>query len=76
MAWWAVVTSFLAKVFSALLGRWVVRNDAKKDAKLEMALEVNHADRKRANEIRDRVDAVRVNRELRSDPTDKRGYRD
>ena len=76
MTWWAIIGSFLSKVFSALIGRWLIRRGAKKEAKVEVALEVNNADRKRANEIRDRVDTGRVNHELHSDPTDKRGYRD
>lgn len=77
MSWWAVVGSFFAKAISALVTRWLVRRDAKKEANLEMALGISYEDRKRANEIRDRVDTLKSSPELHNNPsTDKRGYRD
>lgn len=78
MSLWAVIGSFFAKAFSALVTRWLVRRDAKKEANLEMALETKDADRKRANEIRDSVDAHKSAPKLHNDSpsTDNRGYRD
>jgi hypothetical protein len=74
---WAIVASFFGRIFAALIGRWLVRQDAKKDAQVEMAAEVAEHDRKRANEIRDRVDAARLGGGMRSTkPEDARGYRD
>lgn len=73
---WAVVATFFARVFAALVGRWLVRQDAQQDAQTEMAAEIAHADRKRANEIRDRVDSARLGGGLHSKPNDTRGYRD
>jgi hypothetical protein len=66
-----------AKALSALITRWLVRRDAKREADLEKALEVSNEDRKRANEIRDRVDALRADPKLHDNKTtDNRGYRD
>ena len=74
---WGLVASFFGRIFAALIGRWLVRQDAKQDAQVEMAAEIADADRKRANEIRDRVDAGRLVGGLHSDkPNDNRGYRD
>jgi len=77
MTWWAILGSFLSKVFFALFNRWAVRRDAMKEATLEMTLEISNEDRKRANEIRDRVDALRADPKLHDNTTtDNRGYRD
>ena len=73
---WTLVATFFARVFAALVGRWLVRQDAKQDAQTEMAAEIAHADRKRANEIRDRVDSARLGGGLHPKPNDTRGYRD
>lgn len=74
---WTLVATFFARVFAALVGRWLVRQDAKQDAQTEMAAEIAEHDRKRANEIRDRVDSARLGGGLRSTkPDDQRGYRD
>jgi hypothetical protein len=73
---WAVVASFFGRIFAALIGRWLVRQDAKQDAQVEMAAEIADADRKRANEIRDRVDAARLGGGMHPKPNDQRGYRD
>jgi len=73
---WAIVASFFGRIAAALLGRWLVRADAKNDANVEMAAEIAHADRKRANEIRDRVDNARLGGGLHTKPADTRGYRD
>jgi hypothetical protein len=76
MNWWAVIGSFFAKALSALITRWLVRRDAKREADLEKALEVSNEDRKRANEIRDRIDAFKPASKLHNNTTDSRGYRD
>lgn len=77
MAVWTALAAFIGKFFSALVARWLVRKDAAQDAQVEMAAEIADADRKRANEIRDRVDAGRLGGGLHSDrPDDNRGYRD
>ena len=74
---WALIASFFGRIFAALIGRWLVRQDAERDAQVEMAAEIADADRKRANEIRDRVDAGRLGGGLHSNnPDDNRGYRD
>jgi len=74
---WGLVASFFGRIFAALIGRWLVRQDAERDAQVEMAAEIADADRKRANEIRDRVDAGRLGGGLHSNkPDDNRGYRD
>ncbi len=73
---WALIASFFGRIFAALIGRWLVRQDAKQDAQVEMAAEIADADRKRANEIRDRVDAGRLGGGLHTDKPDNRGYRD
>jgi hypothetical protein len=72
---WAIVASFFGRIFAALIGRWLVRQDAKKDAQVEMAAEVAEHDRKRANEIRSRVDNARLGGGLHPKPNDTRGYR-
>lgn len=72
---WTILATFFGRVFAALTSIWLVRQDAKKDAKTELALEVSKNDRKEANQIRDRVDAVKHNG-VRSKPNDNRGYRD
>jgi len=72
---WTIVASFFGRIFAALVGRWLVRHDAKKDAETEMAAEIAHADRKRANAIRDRVDSARLGGGLHPKPNDTRGYR-
>lgn len=73
---WALIASFFGRIFAALIGRWLVRQDAKQDAQVEMSAEIADADRKRANEIRDRVDAGRLGGRLHTDKPDNRGYRD
>ena len=72
---WTIVASFFGRIFAALVGRWLVRHDAKKDAETEMAAEIAHADRKRANAIRDRVDSARLGGGLGPKEGDNRGYR-
>ena len=73
---WALVASFFGRIFAALVGHWLVRQDAKKDAQTEMAAEVAEHDRKRANEIRDRIDGARLGGGMHPKPADTRGYRD
>lgn len=73
---WALVASFFGRIFAALVGRWLVRQDAKQDAQTEMAAEIAEHDRAKANAIRDRVDAARLGGGLRSRAEDRRGYRD
>lgn len=73
---WALVASFLGRIFAALVGRWLVRQDAKQDAQTEMAAEIAEHDRAKANAIRDRVDAARLGGGLQPKPNDTRGYRD
>lgn len=72
---WALVASLFGRIFAALVGRWLVRQDAKEDAQTEMVLEVERHDRKRANEIRAKVDAARIGGGLHNKPDDQRGYR-
>jgi hypothetical protein len=69
---WTLVASFFGKIFSALIGRWLVRREAKK----EVAAEIKQEDRKKANEIRDRVDNAKSTGRVRPKPDDSRGYRD
>ena len=69
---WTAVAAFFGKIFSALIGRWLVRKGAEKEVKAE----IKEEDRKKANEIRDRVDNARAAGELRPKPNDSRGYRD
>lgn len=69
---WTLVVSFFGKIFSALIGRWLVRREAKK----EVAAEIKQEDRKKANEIRDRVDDAKSSGRVRPKPDDNRGYRD
>lgn len=45
-------------------------------AEVEQAAEIAEHDRKRANEIRDRVDSARLGGGLHPKPNDTRGYRD
>lgn len=71
---WAVLLGLLGRVFSFF--RWMVRRDAAQDAQQEMGAEIAAADRKRANEIRDRIDSARLGGGLQSKPEDTRGYRD
>jgi hypothetical protein len=73
---WAVLATILGRIIAALTGRWLVRRDATQDAQAEMSAEIADADRKRANEIRDRVDGARLGGGLQPDPSDTRGYRD
>lgn len=73
---WTLIASFFGKIFSSLIGRWLVRRDAMKEAKLEMSAEVKQEDRKKANEIRDRVDNAKSTGRVRPKPDDSRGYRD
>lgn len=73
---WALVASFFGRIFAALVGRWLVRQDAKQDAQTEMAAEIAEHDRAKANAIRDRVDAARLGGGLQPKPNDARGYRD
>jgi hypothetical protein len=72
---WAIVASFFGRIFAALIGRWLVRQDAKQDAQVEMAAEIAEHDRERANKIRDRVDAARLGGGMHPKPDDQRGYR-
>lgn len=74
---WALIIKGLKAFFGPFLSIWAARLDAKKDAETEMAAEIAHADRAKANQIRDTVDAARVGGGLRSTkPDDQRGYRD
>lgn len=73
---WTIVASFFGRIIAALAGRWLVRRDAKQDAQTEMAAEIAHADRAKANAIRDRVDNARLGGGLHPKPDDARGYRD
>lgn len=72
---WTLVVSFFGRIFAALVGRWLVRQDAKRDAQNEMAAEIAHEDRKKANAIRARVDGARLGGGLHPKPNDTRGYR-
>ena len=72
---WAIVASFFGRIFAALIGRWLVRQDAKQDAQVEMAAEIAEHDRERANKIRDRVDAAQLGGGMHPKPNDQRGYR-
>jgi hypothetical protein len=69
---WTLVASFFGKIFSALIGRWLVRREAKK----EIVAEIKQEDRKKANEIRDRVDNAKSTGGVRPKSDDSRGYRD
>lgn len=72
---WTLVVSFFGRIFAALVGRWLVRQDAKRDAQNEMAAEVAEHDRKRANEIREKIDSARLGGGLGPKKSDNRGYR-
>ena len=77
MNWLSAILAFLGGVARWWAERQFHRRDAAEDAQVEMAAEIADADRKRANEIRDRVDAGRLGGGLHSDrPDDNRGYRD
>jgi hypothetical protein len=56
---------------TAFFGRWLVRREGAKEA----AAEAREVDRAKADEIRDRVDAVR-REPVSVHPDDARGYRD
>ena len=73
---WGAIASFLGGIIVALVDKWLARQDAKRDAQAEMASEIAHADRKKANEIRDRIDGARLGGGMHPDANDTRGYRD
>lgn len=73
---WGAIASLFGGFLAALVDRWLARQDAKKDAQAEMASEIAHADRSKANEIRDRIDGARLGGGMHPKPADTRGYRD
>ncbi len=73
---WAAIIGVLGRILAVILGRWITRGDAGKDAADKVVAEVEREDRRKANEIRDRVDGARLGGGLQSKPTDTRGYRD
>lgn len=73
---WGAIVGFFGRIFGALIGRWITRDDATKDAVVKVGAEVAKEDRRKANEIRDTVDRARLGGGLHSKPDDPRGYRD
>lgn len=70
MIWGAILRAF-GWLAATLLGRWLV----KREGAAKAVAQVKEADRAKADDIRDRVDAVRRD-PVRLRPDDVRGYRD
>lgn len=68
---WTAILRVAGWVVTAFLGRWLVKREGRREA----AAEAREVDRAKADDIRDRADAVRLE-PVRVRPDDARGYRD
>lgn len=68
---WGAVIVLVTRLLAFLFGRRAIEKRVE-DA---VVAEIAEHDRKRANEIRDRVDNARLGGGLQPDPADTRGYR-
>lgn len=68
---WTAILRVAGWMVTAFFGRWLVRREGAKEA----AAEAREVDRAKADEIRERVDAVR-REPVGVRPDDARGYRD
>lgn len=75
MDWLKAILTFLGSALRWFVERELNRKDATEKAQAEQAAEVADADRARANQIRDAIDAARIGGELQPRPDDNRGYR-
>jgi hypothetical protein len=76
MAWLNAIFQIIGNALRWFVERELNRKDAAGKANTEMSAEIANADRRKANEIRDRVDAARIGGGLHPKPNDTRGYRD
>ena len=68
---WSTIVRIVVGLSTAFIGRWLVRREGAKEA----AADAREVDRATADDIRDRVDAVR-REPVSVRPSDTRGYRD
>lgn len=69
---WQALIILVTRLLAFFFGRRAIE----KRVEDEVVAEIAEHDRKRANEIRDRVDNARLGGGLQPDPADTRGYRD
>lgn len=75
MAWLNAILQIIGSALRWFVERELNRKDAAKQAQTEQAAEIANADRARANEIRDAIDAARIGGGLQPRSDDQRGYR-
>lgn len=76
MDWLKAVFQIIGSALRWFVERELNRKDAAEKANAEMSAEIANADRRKANEIRDRVDAARIGGGMHPKSDDNRGYRD